>query len=67
MLTAPARQGSGLGLEAASVCVDGVEFGAEASNTVSAWFTRLVKNGSMSAFFAHVEPRWAGGFPGGVR
>lgn len=44
LLTAPARQGCGVGLEAAPVHVDGVEFGAEASNTVSAWFTRSVHN-----------------------
>lgn len=44
-----------------------VEFGAEASNTVSAWFPRSLQNWSIFAIVADVEPPWAGGFPGAVR
>jgi len=67
VLRAPAPRGSGLELGAAPVHVEGVEFRAEASNTVSAWFTSPVQNWSIFAIAVEVEPPWAGGFPGALR
>lgn len=67
MLTASAYQGSGVGLEANSVHVNGVEFGTEAINTVPAWLTRPIQNWSISAVVADVELCWAEGFSDAVR